>query len=368
MTALGLALTVSVLLSVLALVDGLRSTFRASGDPLNILVLRSGAPAELMSNLPRVAYNALRYKPGIARTSSGEPMASLEVVTVISLENPEHPGGTTISFRGVTPVGIQIRRRIVIQAGRWFRPGYREVVVGGSIAARYPEARLGGQLQFGRGTWIVVGVMDAGNSSINSEIFCDLNQLASDDAREDVLSSVLLRASDPLAKAALIKNLNEDPQLEVDAVGETEYYDRQTVSAAPVQFVGLFVAAIMAVGSSFSAMNTMYAAVARRSKEIGTLRVLGFSRRAILASFLVESLLLAAVGGLIGCALVLPLNNLTSSIGSFTTFGETTFQFRLSPAIMETGMAFVLLISACGGLLPACNAARKEILDALRAV
>jgi len=209
--------------------------------------------------------------------------------------------------------------------------------------------------------------MDAGNSSITSELLCDLNQLASDDAREDNLSSVLLQASDPVAKAVLIRSLNEDPQLGVDALGKTEYYDRQTVAAKPVQFVGMFVAVIMAVGSSFSAMNTMYSAVARRSREIGTLRVLGFSRREILASFLVESLLLAALGELIGCAIVLPLNNLTSSIGSFTTFSETTFCFRLTPNIMETGIAFALLTGACGGFLPACLAARKEILEALRA-
>jgi len=368
MTAFGLALTVSVLLSVLALVEGLRMTFRASGDPLNVLVLRSGAPTELMSSLPRVSYNALKYKPGIARSPSGEPMASLEVVTVISVENPAHPGGTTVTFRGVTPLGIQMRRSLAIQAGRWFRPGYREVVVGRSIATRYPGAGLGGQFHFGRGPWTVVGVMDTGNSSIDSEIFCDLNQLASDDNREDVLSSVLLRASDPVAKAALIRSLSEDRQLGVDALAETDYYDRQTTSSAPVQFVGIFVALVMAIGSSFAAMNTMYAAVARRSKEIGTLRVLGFSRGAILATFLVESLVLAALGGLIGCILVLPLNDITSGIGSFTTFSETTFRFRVSPAIMETGIAFALVMGAFGGLLPACNAARKEILDALRTV
>jgi len=368
MTALGLALTVSVLLSVLTLVEGLHTTFRASGDPLNVLVLRSGASTELMSNLPRSSYNALKYKAGIARTPSGEPMASLEVVTVISLENPDHPGGTTVTFRGVTPMGMQTRRSIVIQAGRWFRPGYREVVVGRSIATRYPETRLGGQFHFGRGAWTVVGVMDAGNSSISSEIFCDLNQLASDDAREDMLSSVLLRASDPVAKAALIRNLSDDQQLGVDALAETEYYDKLTSSSAPVQYVGIFVALIMAVGSSFAAMNTMYAAVARRSKEIGTLRVLGFSRSAILATFLVESLVLAGWGGLIGCALVLPLNNVTTGIGSFTTFSETTFLFRVTPTIMEIGIAFALLMGAFGGLLPASNAARKEILDALRSV
>lgn len=367
MTALGLALTVSVLLSVLALVEGLRATFRASGDPLNILVLRNGASTELMSNLPRASFNALKSKAGIARTSFGEPMASLEVVTVISLENLEHPGGTTVTFRGVTPMGIQMRRGIGIQRGRWFRPGYREVVVGRSIAARYPEAALDRRLPFSRGAWTVVGVMDAGDSSINSEIFCDLNQLASDDNREDVLSSVLLHADDPVAKATLIRNLSDDQQLGVDALAETEYYDRQTISSAPVLFVGVFVAFIMAVGSSFAAMNTMYAAVARRSKEIG-MRVLGFSRSAILASFLVESLILAGLGGLIGCALVLPLNNVTSEMGSFMTFSETTFRFRVSPAIMETGIAFALVMGACGGLLPATNAARKEILAALRAV
>jgi len=345
----------------------LRATFRATGDPLNILVLRSGAPAELMSNLPRTTYNALKYKPGISRTPAGEPMASLEVVTVISLENPEHPGGTTVTFRGITPLGIQVRR-IAIESGRWFRPGYREVVAGSAIAARYPEARLGGHVEFGHGVWTVVGVMNAGNSSINSEIFCDLNQLASEDAREDMLSSVLLRAGDPMAMAALIRDLNQDRQLQVDALAETEYFDRQTTSSAPVQIVGIFVALIMAIGSSFAAMNTMYAAVARRSKEIGTLRVLGFSRAAILASFLVESLLLAALGGLIGCLLVLPLNNLTTSIGSFTTFGETTFRLRLSPRIMEAGMAFVLVMGACGGLLPALHASRKQILDALRSL
>ena len=368
MTSLGLALTVAVLLSVMALVEGLGATFRASGDPLNVLVLRSGASTELMSSLPRASYNALRYKSGIASTGSGEPMASLEVVTVITLEDPLHPGGTTITFRGLTPAGIEMRRNLTIRSGRWFRTGYREAVVGRSIAVRYPEARLGGQFYFGRGTWTVVGVMDAGNSSVNSEIFCDLNQLASDDEREDVLSSALLRASDIAAKPALIRSLNEDRQLGVDALAETEYYERQTASSTAVQSVGLFAALVMAVGSACAAMNTMYAAVARRSKEIGTLRVLGFSRGAILAAFVVESSMLAILGGLIGCALVLPLNNIASSIGNFTTFSETTFRFRLSVTTLETGIAFALVTGVLGGLLPACNAARKGILDSLRAV
>jgi len=368
MTALGLALTVAVLLSVLALVDGLRETFRASGDPLNILVLRKGATTELASNFDRSVYNDLKFKPGIARDPSGEPMASLELVTVINLESPEHPEGMNVNFRGLTPLGLRMRRGLVIKRGRWFRPGFREVVVGDSIAARFPEVGLGGKVRLGRGDWEVVGVMRAGESSINSEIYSDLNQIAGDETRSDVLSSTLVQASDPVGKAALIRDLSDDQRLNVDAIAETDYYERQTRSAAPVQFVGLFVAGLMAIGSSFAAMNTMYAAVSHRSREIGTLRVLGFSKREILLSFLMESLVLAALGGVLGCLLVLPLNNLSSGIGSFTTFSETSFQFRVTPAIIGIGMLFAGFMGTLGGLFPASNAARKEILVALRSV
>jgi putative ABC transport system permease protein len=368
MTALGLALTVAVLLSVLALVAGLRETFRASGDPLNILVLRKGATTELASNFDRSVFNDLKFKPGIARGPSGEPMASLELVTVINLESPEHPEGMNVNFRGLTPLGVDMRRGLALERGRWFRPGFREVVVGHSVATRFPEVGLGGKVRLGRGDWEVVGVMRAGESSINSEIYCDLNQVAGDETRSDVLSSALLQASDPVGKAALIQDLSDDQRLNVDAIGETDYYERQTRSSAPVQFVGLFVAGLMAVGSSFAAMNTMYAAVSHRSREIGTLRVLGFSKSEILLSFLMESLVLAALGGMLGCLLVLPLNNLTSGIGSFTTFSETTFQFRVTPAIIGIGMLFAGFMGAVGGLFPASNAARKEILVALRSV
>src|SRR5690349_8290410 len=235
MTALGLALTVAVALSILALVDGLRQTFRASGDPLNILVLRKGATTELASNFGRSAYNDLKYKPGIARAPSGEPLASLELVTVIGLESHEHPEGMNVNFRGLKPIGIQMRRGLDIERGRWFRSGFREVVVGHSVAARYPEVGPGGKLHLGRGDWEVVGIMRAGESSINSEIYCDLDQVAADENRPEVLSSALLQATDPVSKEALIRDLSADQRLSVDAIGETEYYERQTRSSAPVQ-------------------------------------------------------------------------------------------------------------------------------------
>jgi putative ABC transport system permease protein len=366
MTALGIALTVAVLLSVFALVEGLRSSLAATGHPLHILVTRKGSNAELNSSLTQQQFQVVKVKSGIARTPAGEPMASLELVTVIILESPDNPSGINISLRGLTTTGVAMRDSIRITEGRMFEPGRRELVVGKGLAKRYPKARIGSKLNFGRDDWEVVGIMDAGRSAANSEIFCDLAQLAADQNRETALSSLLIRATDSVSMQALIDDIREDRTLNADAVTETSYYQAQTSSAAPIQFLGMFVGVIMAIGSSFAAMNTMYAAVARRSAEIGTLRVLGFSRLGILASFFLESVLLSLLGGLLGCLLVLPLNNFTTGIGSFTTFSEFTFDFRITPAIMLTGIAFALLMGAIGGLFPAGSAARKQILAALK--
>ncbi|HEX5082136.1 MAG TPA: ABC transporter permease [Blastocatellia bacterium] len=368
MTALGIALTVAVLLSVSAMVEGLRTSLSATGHPLNILVTRKGSNAELNSSMTQDQFQTIKAKQGIERSPGGEPMASLELVTVVILESPENPLGVNINLRGLTTTGVAMREYVRIAEGRMFQPGRREIVVGKGLAKRYPKASIGSKLNFGRGEWDVVGVMDGGRSAADSEIFCDLAQLASDQNREAALSSVLIRAVDQAAMQALMNDLKDDRRLNVDAVSEKTYYQDQTSSAAPIQILGTFVAVIMAVGSSFAAMNTMYAAVARRSAEIGTLRVLGFSRGGILISFLIESMLLSLLGGVIGCLLVLPLNNFTTGIGSFVTFSEFTFDFRITPEIMLTGIIFALVMGAVGGLFPASSAARKEILTALREI
>ncbi|MDQ2949350.1 MAG: ABC transporter permease [Acidobacteriota bacterium] len=367
MTALGIALTVAVLLSVLALVNGLRTAFQSSGNPLQILVMRKGSNAELTSGMTRAVYQDIKSLDGIAKLD-GEPMTSLEMVTVINLPSVDHPAGTNVTLRGLLLSGVKMRDDLKIQTGRWFNPGQREVVVGKSIAKRYPDAQLGKKLRFGRGLWEVVGVMDGGQSAVNSEIFGDLNQISSDFNRLDGLSSVLLRATDASTLPALINSLNDDRRLNVTARTEKSYFESQTNSAAPLQYLGIFISIIMAVGSSFAAMNTMYAAVSRRAREIGTLRVLGFSRNGILFSFFVESLLLSLLGGVLGCLLVLPLNNITTGIGSFVTFSEISFNFRVSPEIMMAGVLFALFMGAIGGLFPARTAARKEILTALREI
>jgi putative ABC transport system permease protein len=367
MTALGIALTVAVLLAAMALANGIRTAFQSTGSPLQIIVLRKGSSSELTSGITRTVFQDLKSKAGIARTSSGEPMASLEMVTVINLPSVD-ASGFNVNIRAIAPLGVQMRDNLKLQEGRWFQPGQREVVVGKSIAKRHPDAQFGKRLRFGKGEWTVVGIMDGGESAVNSEIFGDLNQISSDFNRQDGLSSVLVRAADAASVPALINSLNDDQRLNVVATSERDYYDQQTVDGAPLQFLGIFISIIMAVGSAFAATNTMYAAVAKRVREIGTLRVLGFSRGSILFSFFLESLLLSTIGGLIGCLLVLPLNNVTTAITSFSTFSEIAFNFRVGPNIMMWGIVFALLIGALGGMFPARSAARKEILVALREI
>ncbi len=368
MTALGIGLTVAVLLAAFAMTEGLRIAFESSGHPLQVIVTRKGATSELSSNLLRSVYNDIRFKPGIAKTRGGEPMASLELVTVINLPSVESPDGMNVTVRGLLPVGIEMREDMKLTAGRWFTTGRREVVVGDSIARRYPDAALGKRLTFGRGEWEVVGVFKSEQLARNSEILADLNQAASDFERNEVLSSALLRAADETALQALINDLKFDQRLNVQAELEKDYYAAQTSSGDLIRFLGTVVAVIMGVGSCFAAMNTMYAAVARRAKEIGTLRVLGFSRSSILGSFLLESLCLAGVGGLLGILLVLPLNGVSTGLGNWVTFSETAFELRVTPPLMATGILFALLLGAIGGFLPAFSAARKQILTALRQV
>jgi putative ABC transport system permease protein len=368
MTALGIGLTVAVLLAILALVAGLREAFQATGNPLHVLVMRKGSDAELTSGVDRLAYQDMKFKAGVMRDAKNEPMVSPETIVVINLPSVDNPDGSNVTLRGLSPMGLEMREGIKLTQGRWFEPGKREVVVGKSIAARFPAARMGHKLAFGKGEWEVVGIMDAGKSAANSEIFADLNLASADFGRTQGFSSILMRAADPVTVSALINALNNDQRLTVSARTEVAYYLAQTNSGLLIEFLGFFISIIMAVGSGFAATNTMYAAVARRGREIGTLRILGFSKGSILLSFLGESLLLSALGGIIGCLLVLPLNGITTGISNFATFSEVAFSFRVTPQIMLTGVGFAMLLGALGGLFPATSAARKEILTALREV
>ena len=366
MTALGIALTVAVAVFIMALLAGLKKAFVSSGDPLNVLVLRKGSQAELQSGVLRDAYGTIRYLPGIAKDKSGEPLASGEVVVVIVIPRNDNTGETNVTVRGMSPTGFELRPNINLVDGRWFNTGQREIVVSKSINKRFRNASIGDELFFGKGKWKVVGVFDAGETAASSEIWADVNQMASDFERTSAFSSVLVHATDPVAAQSLKNRMNDDQRLRLDAYMEPDYYGEQTKSGKPIQFVGTIVAFVMAIGSCFAAMNTMYAAVAYRSREIATLRIVGFSRPSIITSFVIESVLLALLGAALGLLLMLPFNGLTTGTANSLTFSETVFSVRITFAVLITAIAFAVTMGLFGGIAPAWHASRGEILGALR--
>jgi len=374
MTALGIALTVTTAIFLMALVAGLDKAFVSSGSPLNVLVLRKGSEAELSGGFDASLFPTLRTLPGIKTDSHGEPMASGEWVVVIVLPRKDGTGEVNVTVRGMMPDGLEMRLlpgadgqpSVKLVEGRWFQTGQREVVVSKSIRDRFAHANIGDRMQFGKGWWKVVGVFDAGGSAYESEVWGDVNQMASDFDRQGGFASAYLRATDPISAAALSKRVSDDQRLKLDGMLETDYYAKQTSSGTPIKVIGWVVGIIMAIGSIFAAMNTMYAAVAYRGREIATLRVIGFSRPAILTSFVLESLLLALLGALVGILLMLPFNGMQTGTSNAVTFSEVVFALRITPRVAGYAIVFALVMGFVGGLAPAWHAARQNILNALR--
>jgi putative ABC transport system permease protein len=366
MTALGIALTVTTAVFIMALLAGLDKAFRSTGNPLNVLVLRKGSTSELTGPFPAEDFQTLKTLSGIAKDKNGDPMVSGEITVVIVLPRRDGSGEANVTVRGLMPDGLEIRPTVKLEDGRWFTPGQREVVVSNSIRKRFTHANVGDSLEFGKGSWKVVGVFDAGGMAYESEIWGDVNQMTSDFDRQGVYSSAYLRATDPVAAEALKHRVSDDQRLKLDSMLEPEYYATQTKSGAVIQFIGWLVAAIMAVGSSFAAMNTMYAAVAYRSREIATLRVIGFSRPSILTSFVLESLLLSLLGAVVGILLMLPFNGMTTGTQNQVTFSEVVFGLQMTPGVVAAAIVFALLMGLFGGIFPAWHASRREIIAALR--
>lgn len=374
MTALGIALTVTTAIFLMALVAGLDRAFVSSGSPLNVLVLRKGSEAELSGGFDASLFPTLKTLPGIAKDSHGEPMASGEWVVVIILPRKDGTGEVNVTVRGMMPDGLEMRQlpgqeghpSVKLVEGRWFQTGQREVVVSKSVRDRFARANIGDTMEFGKGSWKVVGVFDAGGSAYESEVWGDVNQMASDFDRQGGFASAYLRATDPISAEALKNRVSDDQRLKLEGMLENDYYAKQTSSGTPIKIIGWVVGVIMAIGSIFAAMNTMYAAVAYRGREIATLRVIGFSRPAILTSFVLESLLLALLGALAGILLMLPFNGMQTGTSNAVTFSEVVFALRITPAVAIRAIIFALIMGFVGGLAPAWHAARQNILNALR--
>jgi len=366
-TALGIGLTIAILIAAFALAEGFRATLVSAGSPANALVLRKGADSEISSGVALDATNVIRSMPDVATFPDGRPMCSPEMVVVSNLKRIGQPGSSNVLLRGVDAGAIRTRVTPVMAEGRMLAPGSDEVVVGAKIAPRFEHCRVGDVIVFQKRPFKVVGHFKANGSAFESEIWGDAAVLMPVMHREGAYQSVTFRMKDPARFAAIKKLLEEDQRLGVPVDTERHYYAEQAgVLATVLRVVGTFITVIMAVGAIFGAANTMFASVGARTREIATLLVLGFRPWAVMLSFVIESVFIALIGGVIGCLIALPINGLTTSTTNFQSFSEVAFSFRVTPGTLLTGMVAAAIMGLVGGFLPALRASRQTLATALR--
>jgi putative ABC transport system permease protein len=367
LTAGGMALVVFVFSAVLMLDAGLKSTMVSSGSDSNVVVIRKGADTEVQSGIERDTAAVVETLPQIALGPDGGTLSSREVVVLDSLSKRGSGQRTNVPVRGLSPLGVQLRSQVRVVEGRMFRPGASEVIVGNSVAHDFNGAAVGQTLHFAQREWLIVGRFDAQRTAFDSEIWGDCEQLLQA-FRRAVYSSLIVRLASPARFEALRAAIDADPRLQLQARPERRYYEDQSRQMSDfIRILGLTLSIIFSLGAMIGAAITMYASVATRTGEIGTLRALGFARRSILAAFLLESMLLALVGGVAGLAGASMLQSVRISTTNFQTFSELAFSFELTPGVVLRSIVFALVMGLAGGVLPAAKAARMRIVDALRA-
>jgi ABC-type lipoprotein release transport system permease subunit len=367
LTAGGMALVVYVFTTVLMLSAGLEKTMVATGRDDNVIVIRRASQTEVQSSVDRPSAAIVESLPEIAAGTDGRKLLSREPVVLINLPKRASGKPANVVIRGVTPAGLELRPQVRIVEGRMFTPGTSEIIAGRSIAEGFQRAGLGESLHFAQRDWRVVGIFDAGHSGFDSEVWGDAEQMMQA-FRRQTFSAVVFRLVDPSRFDAVKSTLEADPRLTVEAKRESRFYAEQSEGLARfIDYLGVSISVIFSIGAVIGAMITMYASVASRTGEIGTLRALGFSRGSILAAFLIESLLLGLVGGLAGIFAASLMQALSISTTNFQTFAEVAFSFALTPRIVVDALLFALAMGFVGGFLPAARAARMKIVDALRA-
>jgi len=368
MTAGGIAMVVAVFVMTMAIAQGFRGALVSSGSNDNAILLRKGATSETVSAVLRPQLPLIEALPHVARAADGHALASPELVVIISLPRKSDGNPANVPVRGVGPLAYEIRSTLKFVEGRRFTPGTREVNVGRQAVNRFSGLGIGSDLKFGAATWKVVGIFTADDASFESEVWGDVD-LMQPAFQRNGYQSVTVRLADPSAFESFESAVVADPRLDLKPSRERDYYEGQSsTTGALIRIFALFVTSILSIGAVFGAMNTMYAAVAYRTREIGTLRALGFSRVRIIAAFLAESVALAVVGGVIGCILALPVNGLSTGAMNMTSFSELAFKFRVTPGLLVGGLVFSAVMGALGGLLPAIRAARLPVARALREI
>jgi putative ABC transport system permease protein len=364
---LGIAGTVGVFVAMLALAHGFRATLVNSGSPDNVLIRRAGSSAELDGSVALEQVQAIEDEPGVAH-DNGKPLVSPEAVLIAGFNLKATGTNANVQIRGVSPIVLKVRPNVKIVEGRFFEPGLAELVIGKNVSSTYEGLELGQTIPFGGQTWKVVGVFDAGGSSFDSEVWADSRVLNQVYKRPDNLyQSVTVHLTSPAAFQQFKDAVTADPKLTVQVDHEVEYYARQSqVLTTLITILGGLVVLIMGVGAVIGALNTMYAMISERSREIGTMRAIGFSQFSIVLSFVFEALVIAFIGGVIGCVSVLKLNGYTTGTMNMQTFSHVAFAFQITPILLAVGILFALLMGVVGGVPPAIRAARRPVALALR--
>ncbi|MEQ8768531.1 MAG: FtsX-like permease family protein [Planctomycetota bacterium] len=367
MTAGGIACVVAVFIVVLALAEGFRQSVSKSGSPENAILLRDGATSELSSAIDVEAFAMIRTLPGVAQDADGQPLATGEVVLVINHPKLDDGEPTNVSARGVSANVMEVRPEVEIAEGRMFSPGSSEIIVGRALSQRIQDCQLGGVIRQVNRDWTVVGIFDAGDSAFESEIWGDVDVMR-DAFKRRVYQSVTVRLENEGALEQIQARLADDPRLKtLQAKREDAYYEEQAGPLSEfITYLGTAICIVMAVGAIVGAVNTMYAAVANRRREIGTLLAIGFGPFSVFLSFLFECLLICFVGGVLGCLLAWPIDGVRTGTTNWQTFSEMAFPFRVTPELMGIGILFALLMGLVGGVLPAYRAARQPVVEALR--
>ena len=366
LTASGMALVVFVFAATLMLAEGLQMTLVATGSPDNAVVIRKGSQSEVQSGVERLQASIIESQPEVAIGVDGRPLLAKELVVLINLPKRGSRKPANVVIRGVSGSSLALRPQVRLLEGRMPKPGSTEILAGSSIARRFDGAGIGEQLRFAMREWRVVGVFDAGSTGYSSEIWGDADQLMQS-FRRPVFSSVLFRMKDSSVVDVMKQRLESDPRLTIELKQETKYYlDQSEAMTKFLRILGLALTVIFSLGAVIGATITMYAAVANRVIEIGTLRALGFQRVSILMAFVLEALFLGLLGGIIGIGAASFLQLLTISTMNWQSFAELAFSFSLSAGIIVKSILFSLVMGLIGGLLPAFRAARMNIVDALR--
>jgi putative ABC transport system permease protein len=363
----GVALVVAVFAVLMSMSEGFAAALRSTGRPDNAMIVQRGSGSELTSAVPLADRNMIVVDERVARDASGQPLASWEWVVVIGLPKATDGMPANVTLRAVTPRAFEVRGGITVVEGRSFTPGLDEVIVGKKLTTRIRGLEVGAEVPYQQKRFRIVGIFESTGGAFESEIWGDFDTLGAIFQRGAGSNSLVVRMKDPATIPELDRWIRAQPQMQLQALSEKKYYEEQAGPLArTLRGLATFVAVVMGIGAVFGAINTMYAIVSARTREIGTLRALGFSRRSILASFLIESVILAVIGGAVGCLLAFPMNGFSTGTGQTQSFSEIAFAFRITPGIVATGMAFAVVMGVLGGLLPALRAARMPITSALR--